>query len=71
MFVHFQPADSPGSEPPQRPDPAALKILRVERPFQVVTVSDRSMEPELYPGQQVLVQNFQVRGANYLEQRMA
>ena len=75
MFVHLQPADSPGppsSTPPEKPDPAAVKVPRVERPLSVVTVPDRSMEPELYPGQQVLVQNFDARGGvNYLEQRMA
>ena len=29
------------------------------------------MRPALRPGQQVYVQNFRLRGANYLEQRMA
>jgi hypothetical protein len=49
-----------------------VKVSHVERPLSVVTVPDRSMEPELYPGQQVLVQNFDARGGvNYLAQRMA
>lgn len=68
MFPHFQPsqhADSPPSEP-------GLKIPFLQRPLDLVTVSDRAMEPELRPGQQVFVQNFDATaGANYLEQRMA
>lgn len=71
MLVRFQPADTPSGMAPENPDPAAVKIPRVERPLSVVTVPDEGMEPELYPGQQVLVQNFEVRGLNYLEQRMA
>lgn len=72
MFVHLQPADTPSGMAPENPDPAAVKVPHVERPLSVVTVPDRSMQPELHPGQQVLVQNFDARsGANYLEQRMA
>jgi hypothetical protein len=72
MFVRFQPADTPSGTPPENPDPAAVTVPRVERPLSVVTVPDRAMQPELHPGQQVLVQNFDTRGgANYLEQRMA
>jgi len=71
MFVRLQPAHTPSGTAPENPDPAAVKVPFVERPLSVVTVPDRSMEPELRPGQQVLVQNFEVRGAGYLEQRMA
>ena len=72
MFVHFQPADTPGDTPPENPDPAAVKVPHVERPLRVVTVPDRAMQTELHPGQQVLVQNFDARGgANYHEQRFA
>jgi hypothetical protein len=71
MFVRLQPADTPSGTPPEKPDPTAVTIPRAERPLSVVSVPDRAMQPELHPGQQVLVQNFEVRGANYLEQRMA
>lgn len=65
MFARFEGCteDTP---PPKDP-----VVPYCERPLSVVTVPDEAMRPALRPGQQVYVQNFRVRGANYLEQRMA
>ena len=46
-----------------------MPMLR--EPLRLVMTTDRAMEPELFPGQQVFVENFEVHGANYLEQRFA
>jgi hypothetical protein len=40
-------------------------------PLRLVMTTDRAMEPELSPGQQVFIEDFDVHGANYLEQRFA
>jgi hypothetical protein len=56
---------------PQQQHDRPLDILQLERPLRLVTVPDRAMEPELYPGQQVFVNRFDPRGAGYMEQRFA
>lgn len=69
MIARFQPCNEPNGGAGR---PAGkVTVRRVERPLRLVTVPDRAMEPELYRGQQVFVQNFRVCGLNYLEQRMA
>lgn len=69
MFARFQPCDDSSNEP--RRSGSELRIPFCDRPLRLVTISDRAMEPEIYPGQQAFIQNFQVGGANYMEQRMA
>ena len=70
MLARFQPADEPGQGGPTR-GRHGLTVPFLQRPLSLVRVPDPAMKPELCPGQLAYVQNFEVRGLNYLEQRMA
>jgi hypothetical protein len=68
MLAHFQPTGESEQDNPGRQN---LTVPFLQRPLRLIAVPDRAMEPELCPGQLAYVQNFEVRGLNYLEQRMA
>ena len=70
MLAHFQPADNSGRGGPTN-GRHGLTVPFLQRPLSLVRVSDPAMKPELCLGQLAYVQNFEVYGANYLEQRMA
>jgi len=70
MLAHFQPADGPGSDASSE-SRRDLTVPFLQRPLSLVGVPDPAMKPELHPGQLAYVQNFEVHGLNYLEQRMA
>ena len=56
---------------PARHHGRPIRIHRLDRPLQLVTVSDRAMQPEMHPGQQVFVNAFRPSGVGYMEQRFA
>ena len=65
----FVPTTSPSADTP--PPERDLPVPMLREPLRLVMTTDRAMEPELSPGQQVFVEDFDVHGANYLEQRFA
>ena len=68
MLAHFHPADSRNAPDKSR---QGLTVPFLQRPLSLVRMADPAMKPELHPGQLAHVQNFEVCGLNYLEQRMA